>query len=153
MHAGRAGSAEVAMDLNYHRTLIAVADDCPLAHSAVPTARGGKKTVAVIQYDMIAAAPYGLTQEDVLFDTWLARQDLPDGLSDADRSDLRARFFAKPQACLRSSPLPKSYGWGLLFDDRGAVALCPRESPEYQRLVAGGVDGIKVLKALRSRRA
>lgn len=141
------------MDLNYYQTLIAVADDCLRTHSVVPAARSGKKTVAVLQYDMLAAAPYALTQEDVLFDTWLARQDLPGILSDADRAELRERFFAKPQACLRSSPLPKSYGWGLIFDARGRIALCPMESQEYRHLVGGGVDGIRVLKALRSRRA
>lgn len=140
------------MDMNYYSTFIAVADDCPGTNSTVPMARGGRKTVAVLQYEMIAAAPHSLTQEDVLFDTWLARQDLPAGLSDEDRADLRAGFFAKPQACLRSSPLPKTYGWGLLFDSQGRVALCPRESPDYRRL-ADGADGIHVLKAFRSRRA
>ena len=41
-------------------------------------------------------------------------------------------FFARPQACLRGSPLPKTYGWRLLFDDDGRVALCAVESPVYQ---------------------
>lgn len=141
------------MDLNYYQTLIAVADDCPVTSSVVPTARGAAKTVAVLQYEMLAEHPYGLTQEDVLFESWRRRQDLPDEGSDADRAALRARFFAKPQACLRGSPLPKRYGWGLLFDQDGRTALCPMESEEYQRLVDGNEAGVTVLKALRSRRA
>lgn len=137
--------------MNYYDTLIAVAEDCSASSAVVPTARGGKKTVAVLQYEMLAERPYQLTQEDVLFDSWLARQDLPEDLSAAERADLREQFFAKPQACLRASPLPKQYGWGLRFDAEGRVALCPMASEEYQRLVASE-EQITVLKAMRSRR-
>ncbi|ALS28644.1 hypothetical protein IJ21_32530 [Paenibacillus sp. 32O-W] len=59
------------MDYNYYRTLIAVADDCPLRASKVPEGRGGKKSIAQIQYEMLAGHPYEYTQEDVLFHTWL----------------------------------------------------------------------------------
>ena len=138
------------MDLNYFQTLIAVADDCPVTKSMVPEDRGGKKTVAVLQYELLAASPYVYTQADVLFHTWLQRQAGP-GTSDAEVAQLRAAFFAKPQACLRSSPLPKQYGWGLHFDGEGRVALCPMESEEYQQLLTG--DRVTVLKAFRSRRA
>jgi hypothetical protein len=132
------------VDLNYYDTLIAVADDCPVTGAVVPPLRGGRKTVAVVQYELIEAG--GRTQEDVLFDTWLARNE-PDG----DPDGLRELFFARPQACLRASPLPKKYGWGLLFDAAGQVSLCPMESAEYQRLVTGAE--VTVLKAMRSRRA
>ncbi|HEX2041250.1 MAG TPA: DUF6157 family protein [Acidimicrobiales bacterium] len=90
-------------------------------------------------------------REDVLFESWLARRDLPEGRP--DRGRLREEFFPKAQACLRSSPLPKEYGWGLLFDGDGRVALLPVESADYQRLVARGDTGVKVLKALRPARA
>ena len=138
--------------MSYFDTLIAVADDCPTTQSLVPEARGGKKTVAVLQYELLAGNPHVLTQEDVLFESWFARQDIPDDDRERSRSLLRQQFFAKPQACLRSSPLPKKYGWGLLFDGEGRVALCPVESEEYQRLVRGD-SGVTVLKALRSKRA
>ncbi len=138
-------------DLNYYDTLIAVADDCPVDHSVVLTPRAGKPTVAVLQYEMLTDNPHVLTQEDVLFESWLARQDMSeDGV---DKARLREEFFSKPQACLRSSPLPKTYGWGLLFDHDGRIALLPMESTEYQRLVAGTQPLIAVLKALRPRRA
>ena len=139
-------------DLNYFDTLIAVADDSPVTRSVVPTAKGDKKTVAVLQYEMLAENPHVLTQEDVLFESCLSRQYAPDALSEPDRALLRQEFFAKPRACLRSSPLPKQYGWGLLFDGEGRVALRAMESQEYQRLVGAGDSGVKVLKALRSRR-
>ncbi|KAB8184440.1 DUF6157 family protein [Microbispora catharanthi] len=151
----------MAEDLNYYSTLIAVADDCPVTAAEVPGARGGKPTVAVLQYELISGAPYGMTQEDVLFETWLRRQDLPEDLSAERRAELRKEFFSRSQACLRASPLPKRYGWGLLFDRDGRIALCPVESEEYRRLVVGafrgaqaGEDGgVRVLKAMRSRRS
>jgi hypothetical protein len=97
--------------MNYFATLIAVADDGPVASSVVPAERGGKKTVAVLQYEMI-----------------------------------------KEHACLRSSPLAKKYGFGLLFDREGRVALCPMESTEYKHLVNARGDDVKIVKALRSQR-
>lgn len=144
-------------DLNYYSTLIAVADDCPVTAAEVPAGRGGRPTVAVFQYELISGAPYGLTQEDVLFETWLRRQDLPADLTAERRAELRKEFFSRSQACLRASPLPKKHGWGLLFDQDGRIALCPMESEEYRRLVdgaqAGQDGGVRVLKALRSRRS
>jgi hypothetical protein len=52
---------------------------------------------------------------------------------------------------LRSSPLPKTYGFGLLFNEKGRVALAPMESDEYREALGRG--RVKVLKALRSKRA
>ncbi|WP_461034855.1 DUF6157 family protein [Streptomyces mayteni] len=140
------------MDVNYLDTLIAVADDCPVEVATVPATRGAKPTVATIQYELIAGAPGELTQEDVIFETWLSRQDRPRPAA-AERAALRAGLFARPQACLRSSPLPKRFGWGLLCDGEGRVTLCPMESDTYRRVMAGEVPGVTVRRALRSRRA
>ncbi|MFG1879130.1 DUF6157 family protein [Sphaerisporangium sp. NPDC049003] len=137
------------MDLNYYQTLIAVADDSPVTESVVPSARGARKTVAVVQYEMLTGSPYVHTQEDVLFESWFRRQDLPEA-TQADIARLRDEFFSRAQACLRASPLPKKYGWGLAFDAEGRVALCPMDSREYQDLLTD--DATKVLKALRSSR-
>jgi hypothetical protein len=139
--------------MGYSRTLIAVADDCPVTSSVVPTARGAKKTVAVLQYEMIGQAPYRFTQEDVLFETWVRQQELVGAKPTGSRDELRRQFFATPRACLRASPLPKRYGWGLHFDDEGRVALCPIESEEYRRLRSGELAGLEVLKAFRSSKA
>jgi hypothetical protein len=137
----------MSVDLHYYATLIAVADDCPVATSVVPQPRADKPTVAVVQYEMLVDDPYRYTQEDVLFESWFARQDGSQDRSGKDLARLRAAFFAKPQACLRSSPLPKKYGWGLRFDGEGRAALCPVESDEYRRVVAGQAGRVKVLKA------
>jgi hypothetical protein len=138
------------MDLNYRDTLIAVADDCPVDHAETPTSRTGRQTIAMVQYAMLSAGPGVLTQEDVLFQTWLRRQE-PAPAVDTHPA-LRAEFFSRSQACLRASPLPKRHGFGLLFDGDGRVRLCPMESGEYRRIVAGEVPAVTVLKAMRTRR-
>lgn len=135
------------MSVDYFRTLIAVADDCPVEVSRVPQPRAGKPTAATLQYEMLAAHPGELTSQDVLFDSWLARQ--PGDKPAAEVERLRKQFWSKPQACLRSSPLPKQFGFGLLFDQRGRITLVPRESDRYAALL---VDAeVTVRKALRSR--
>lgn len=135
--------------MGYYRTLIAVADDCPVDASVVPD--GAKRTVAAVQYAMRAAEPYRLTQEDVLFLTWVRRRPDFGELGENELAALRDEFFSKSRACLRASPLPKRYGFGLLFDGEGRIALCPMESEEYRRIVAGG-EGYTVVKAMRTSR-
>ena len=137
----------------YVNTFIAVADDCPVTRGLVPTARGPKKTVAMLQYDLLAGNPHQLTQDDVLFTTWLKQRELADDDVGSDLDALRQNFFSVPKACLRASPLPKTHGWGLRFDDQGRVALCAMDSPAYQDAVMGRLPGITVVKAMRSRRA
>lgn len=137
-------------DPNYYRTLIAVAEDCPVEAAVVPVPRLGKRTIAVLQYELIAERPHELTQEQVLFECWLVRLGLPEQQLAAERESLWAEYRAKSHPCLRASPLPKSYGWGLLFDEQGRVALLARESAEYRRLLTG--DEVRVLNAMRSSR-
>ncbi len=141
------------MELNYYNTLIAVADDCPVASAEVPPFRGATKTVAAVQYELLAEDPYTLTQEDILFESWFRRQDFRHQPGEEEKAELRREFFAKPRACLRSSPLPKRYGWGLAFDSDGKVALCAMDSEEYRRLRQGEVPGVTIIKAMRTRRA
>ena len=138
------------MDHNYYSTVIAAADDSPATQSAVPQPRGNKKTVAEVQYEMLADHPFEYTQEDVLFKSWLERQELGE-LSEDEIGRLREQFFSKPQPCLRTSPLPKKYGWGFIFDEEGRVALTPVESDDYRQALESG--SLKVLKAMRSTRA
>ena len=53
---------------------------------------------------------------------------------------------------MRASPLPKKYGWGVHHDRAGRIALYGVESEEYRRF-ASGAGGVKVVMALRSKRA
>ena len=140
---------------NYFDTFIAVAEDTKATAAIVPELRGGKKTVALMQFEMLSDS-FAYTQEEVLFDVWLARQgdagtlDL-DSISDDERASIRETFFAKGQACLRASPLTKAYGWGVIFDEEGRAALCAMESAEYAAHSAN--PDLTVTRAMRSKRA
>ena len=133
--------------MNYIDTFIEVADDCPVQTACIPTPKGGKKTIPVLQYELIAGHPYQYTQEDILFETYAEYNHVP-----ADHwPEERQKFFAREQPCLRSSALGKRYGWGIHSNADGRVALYARESEEYQRLA--GDAALKHLKAMRSKRA
>lgn len=126
---------------NYANTFIAVAPDTKAERSTVPEKPG---SIAALQYALLAAQPYALTSDDVLFAVHAARQ----GVKPAKAA--REAFFAKPQACLRASPLPKTYGFGLHHDAQGRVALVPMESVRYAELAHDA--GTKTVAAMRSAR-
>jgi Family of unknown function (DUF6157) len=135
--------------VNYYSTFIAVADDCDAGAGAEPPIKA-KPTIARIQFEMVMEAPYEFTSEDVIFAASGAGQAVAD-LTDEEQSAAKAAYYAKPQACMRTSPLPKQYGWGIHHDEQGRVALFAVGSPEYKRFA--GDPELKQLKALRSKRA
>lgn len=137
--------------MNYVNTFIAVAPDTSAKTGAVPPRRGDKKSIAQLEYDLISGQPYTFTQEEVQFYVHVQRQGIPATEFEAKRNKLWTEFFSKPMACMRASPLPKSYGWGLHFDAEGKVALVAMESSEYKRLLKN--SAIRQLSAMRSRRA
>jgi hypothetical protein len=131
---------------NYVETFIAVADDSPVDRAEVPTPKNGP-TIASLHYDLIAAAPYSMTSDDVIFETYAIRA----ALADDDKDAARAAFFSKGQPCLRSSPLGKRYGWGIHHDADGRVALVGAGTAEYERLSTD--ESLTQTRAMRSRRA
>jgi hypothetical protein len=132
---------------NYTNTFIHVADDCPVASAEQPPIIGKAPTVAALQYALIAEHPYELTSDDVLFEVHATRQGIPD----ADRAAAREAFFATSQACLRSSPLAKRYGWGIHHDSESKIALVPLGTDDYTKLAAK--PEVRQTRALRSKRA
>jgi hypothetical protein len=133
--------------MNYYDTLIEVADDCPATEGQVPQARGGKKTKAVVEYELLAAHPYTYTEEDIAFEVYAVLHDIPK----ASRPKERDTFLSKGHPHLRVSALAKRYGWGIHNDAEGKVALIAVESPDYKRLM----DDLCTtkIKAFRSSRA
>jgi Family of unknown function (DUF6157) len=131
---------------NYSDTFIAVAEDCPVDSAEVPIAKAAP-TIASLHYDLIAAAPYTHTSDDVIFETYAIRAEL----SDDEKQAAREAFFSKGQPCLRSSPLGKRYGWGTHHDSDGRVALIAVGTPEYERLAADAT--VTQTRAMRSKRA
>ena len=106
---------------NYRDTLVTVSADCPVASGTIPEKQG---TIAAVEHALLAE-PYAMTSDDLLFETYRARG------GDKSRED----FFARPQACLRTSPLVKQFGWGVHHDAEGRIALVGIESDTYRRLL------------------
>ena len=86
------------MTTNYRNTFIAVSPDTAAQRGEEPR---DPDSIAGITYALLRAHPYALTSDDLLFEIHARRRGVPDG----DRARGRAAFFARPQACLRASPL------------------------------------------------
>ena len=138
--------------MNYIDTFIAVAADTRATAGRPPPARAGKPpTMAQLQFELVAPRPYQLTQEQVLIDVHLLREGVPSALLAQERARRWDEFFSRSMACLRTSPLAKSYGWGLHFNSVGLLALVPVESPIYRSLAAD--RRLTQTRAMSSKRA
>lgn len=131
---------------NYFDTFIEVSEDTKATHGTVPVSKGDKKTIAELEYELIARHPYRFTSDDVLFQVYADRNDI--GASEYEPE--RARFFAKGQACFRASPLTKTYGFGLHANNEGKIALIGMETPNYQEFLED--ETVKKVKAMRNSR-
>ena len=131
---------------NYKNTFIEIADDCPVEMAEVPQMKGDKKSIAVMQFEMLIKNPYTFTSDDVLFQIYAERNDFT-----AQELPLeREKFFSKGQACFRASPLAKRYGYGVHSDKEGRLAIYGAESVEYAELVKD--PNVAKVKAMRSKR-
>jgi hypothetical protein len=128
---------------NYFDTFIEVAEDSK-ANCGTPPPTKDKKTVAEMQYELIAKNPYKYTSDDVFFQVFANRNDL----TKAQYKEAREQFFSKGQPCFRTSPLTKTYGFGIHSDSNGKVALFGMETEEYQKFVSD--TKIKKVKAMKS---
>lgn len=128
---------------NYFNTFIEVAPDTK-ADSGTPPPTKANKTVAEMQYEILAAHPYQYSSDDLLFMVYAERHDiLPTELADA-----RAAYFSKGQACMRTSPLPKTYGYGVHHNEQGLIAIYGMETETYQQYVSD--SNLKKIKAMKS---
>ncbi|WP_194778287.1 DUF6157 family protein [Pararhodonellum marinum] len=130
---------------NYFDTFIAVAEDTKAAFGVRPPSKG-KKTVAEMQYEMMANNPYKYTSDDIFFQVFAERNDL----TKAEYQQAREKFFSKGQPCFRASPLTKTYGFGVHSNSEGKVALFGIETETYHRFMAD--PKVKKLKAMKSNR-
>ena len=131
---------------NYFDTFIEVAEDTKATSGTIPPSKDDKKTIAGAQYELLAKNDYQFTSDDILFQVFANRNDLlPDEYEQA-----RQEFFSKGQACFRTSPLTKNYGFGVHFDSAGKMAIYGMETPEYERFLTNG--SVKKIKAVKSKR-
>ncbi|WP_207512417.1 DUF6157 family protein [Longitalea luteola] len=129
---------------NYFDTFIEVAEDTKANRGTIPPSKGDKKTVAEMQYELIAKNPYRFTSDDVLFQVYAHRNEL----TKEEQKKAREEFFSKGQPCLRASPLTKTYGFGVHCDSNGKVALYGVETDRYQHFLSDRT--IKKVKAMRT---
>lgn len=132
---------------NYTDTFITSSEDSPAMAGEIPPFNPEKKSVAWMQYEILNENPYRFTSDDVLFQVYAERNQIPEG----EWGEARVQFFSKGQPCFRASPLTKRYGWGIHNNSEGRVALFGRETDEYRSFELD--PGLKVVKAVRSKRA
>ncbi len=130
---------------NYFNTFIEVAEDTKADCGTKPPSKASK-TVAEMQYEMVAAHPYKYSSDDVFFHVFVERNDL----TSAELPQAREEFFSKGQPCFRASPLTKTYGFGVHSNNEGKIAIFGVETEEYQQLMAD--TNIKTVKAMKSRK-
>lgn len=131
---------------NYYNTFIEVAEDCPADKAEIPPRKGEVKTVAVLQFESLVNNPYKITSDELLFRIYALKK----GVREEDLEKEKEAFFSKGQACMRASPLPKRYGWGVHSNGDGKIALYRKDSEEYKKLSQD--PDLKHLKAMRSSR-
>ena len=137
--------------MNPVNQFIEIAPDCPARTAIVPEGKGGKKSIAAIEYQLLSSKPYGYTLEELKFATHVQHKQILPAELKAHRKQLWDEYFAKPCACMRASPLTKKYGWGAHYDANGKIAIYAVESREYRRFVKD--KNIKKYAAMRSKRA
>ncbi len=128
---------------NYFDTFIEVAEDTKADCGTKPPTKD-KKSVAEMQYELIAANPYKYTSDDILFQVFAARNNL----NQAEYKQAREQFFSKGQPCFRTSPLTKNYGFGIHCNSEGRVALFGMETDEYRKFLSDAKT--KKVKAMKS---
>jgi Family of unknown function (DUF6157) len=129
---------------NYFRVLITASADSKANAGTIPAKPG---TIASLQFSLLAAQPYALTSDELLFEVYVQRN----GIASSDRDRERAAFSARPNPCLRTSPLVKVFGWGLHHDSAGKVAVLGVETEAYRALCAD--PDTTCVPGMRSRRA
>jgi len=128
---------------NYRDTFIQVSPDSSARSARVPDKAG---SIAELQYRMMSSRPYGLTSDDVVFGVFAERNAIPA----TEREAAREAFFSRGQACLRCSPLVKTYGWGIHCDGEGRVALVGIDDGRYALLARS--EGVAVVEGMRKSR-
>jgi hypothetical protein len=131
---------------NYIDTFIEVAEDCPIRLGETPPNKGAEKTAANIQFEMIYDNPYKYTSDDVLFHVFVQKNKI----ASKSVASEREKFFSKGQACFRSSPLTKRYGWGVHSNAEGKIAIYGADTVEYKKFLKDKT--LNHVKAMKSKR-
>jgi hypothetical protein len=129
---------------NYFDTFIEVAEDTKVTSGTKPASKDDKKTIAEMQYELLADNPYKFTSDDLFFQVFADRNDL----TKTEYKQAREQFFSKGQPCFRASPLTKTYGFGVHADSNGKVAIYGMETEQYEKFQNG--PKLNKTKAMRT---
>jgi len=133
------------MATGYTNTFITTAPDCPTTEGIPPT---NPASIAALEYALLMETPYGLTGDELIFAVYLRHKRID---AAADLEAVRDAVFSKPHPCLRASMLPKRYGWGAHYDEKGRIALYGAETNEYRRFAA--CTSLQVIPAMRNHKS
>lgn len=137
-------STEKIYTTNYYDTFIEAAEDTKVSCGTKPPFKADKKTIAEMQYELLIENPYKFTSDEIFFQVFADRNNL----TKEEYKQARQQFFSKGQPCFRSSPLTKTYGFGVHSDSNGKVAIFGMETEEYEKFKSD--PKIKKVKALRT---
>ena len=129
---------------NYTDTLTLPSEDCRADVASIPSKEG---SVALMLYERIANAPYTYDSDDLLSTVAALRKDIPK----EEHVLFRTEYFSKGQACLRASPLIKTFGWAVHHDANARIALVDPASARFSELCND--PSIKQVTGMRNKRA
>jgi hypothetical protein len=136
--------------MTYTDTFIRIAPGCPAGSGIIPIARGKNVPFCITEYELLSKHPYVYTKEELIIEAHLQRKTITKAELEAGGESLAAKLQRR-NPCMRTSALPKKYGWGFHFDSQGKLALYAVDSKEYQQFIHPD-SGLQVLSALRSKR-
>lgn len=139
--------------MSYIDTFIQIAPDSTATKAVVPEAKGDKKPIHLIQYELLSAHPYHYDHEDLVYEVYIRQKEFSTEELAERGEEIRAELLSKGHPCMRASALTKKYGWGAHYDAAGKIAIYPVESAEYQQFVAKLQGTRQLLAAMRTKRA
>jgi hypothetical protein len=136
--------------MSYTNTFIKVADDCPVDKSEIPVLKTNRKSLHLIQYELLQENPYWFDHEGLIYEVFIRQKEIPSETLKKDSEKIKEELFSKGHPCLRASALTKRYGFGAHYDDKGRIAIYPMESKEYKAFIADKT--MKILSAMRTKK-
>ncbi len=79
--------------MSYTQTFIHVAEDCPVTSAVIPAAIGSKRSLHLLQYELLSIAPYTYTHGDLLFEVYVRYQGIPQHEVEARGTEIRAELL------------------------------------------------------------
>ena len=91
--------------------------------------------------------PHALESDDLLSTFAAVRKDIPED----EHTLFRAEYFSKGQACMRASPLVKTFGWAIHHESAAKIALIDPTSAHFSEI--SNNLSIKHVTGMRNKRA